>query len=96
MLLAKDEIGYRNMLKLSSLAHTEGFYYKPRIDFELLTKYKNGILALSACAGGVVSAHLVNDDFDEAREVAKMYYQLFGEDFYLEIQNHGIDVEKKF
>ena len=95
VLLAKDEIGYRNMLKLSSLAHTEGFYYKPRIDFELLTKYKNGILALSACAGGVVSAHLVNDDFDEAREVAKMYYQLFGEDFYLEIQNHGIDVEKK-
>lgn len=95
VLLAKNEKGYRNLLKLSTLAHTEGFYYKPRIDFELLTQYHEDIIGLSACANGVVSAHLVNNNYAEAREIAIMYHNLFGDDFYLEIQNHHMEVEER-
>ncbi len=94
VLLAKNEKGYRNLLKLTTLAHTEGFYYKPRIDFELLTQYHEGIVALSACANGVVAAHLVNNNYAEASNIAMMYKGLLGDDFYLEIQNHHSDVEK--
>jgi DNA polymerase-3 subunit alpha len=94
VLLAKDETGYKNLLKLISLGHTEGFYYKPRIDAELLRKYSNGLVALSACAGGVVSAHLVNNDYPQAKEAAIIYKEIFGNDFYLEIQNHGMELEK--
>ena len=94
VLLAKNEEGYRNLLKLTTLAHTEGFYYKPRIDFELLTQYHSGVVALSACANGVVAAHLVGNNYNEARDVAGMYKSLLGEDFYLEIQNHNSEVEK--
>jgi DNA polymerase-3 subunit alpha len=93
VLLAKNEIGYRNLIKLTTLGHLEGFYYKPRIDFELLTKYSEGLIALSACAGGVVSAHLVNESYDDAKEIALMYRELFGDDFYLEMQNHHYDIE---
>ena len=94
VLLAKNERGYKNLLKLTTLAHTEGFYYKPRIDFELLTQYHEGVIALSACANGVVAAHLVNNNYAEARDVAVMYKNLMGDDFYLEIQNHNSEVEK--
>ncbi|HTX19398.1 MAG TPA: DNA polymerase III subunit alpha [Bacteroidota bacterium] len=94
VLLAKNEEGYRNLIKLTTLAHTEGFYYKPRIDFELLSKHRAGVVGLSACANGVVSAHLVANNYDEARVVARMYSELLGDDFYLEIQNHNSDVEK--
>jgi len=94
VLLAKNEKGYRNLLKLTTLAHTEGFYYKPRIDFELLTQYHEGVIALSACANGVVAAHLVNNNYAEARDIAMMYKNLMGDDFYLEIQNHNSEVEK--
>lgn len=93
LLLAKNEIGYKNLVKLSSLGHTEGFYYKPRIDVELLSGYREGIVATSACPGGVVSAHLVNDAYDEALEAAALYRDIFGEDFYIEIQNHGLEIE---
>ena len=68
VLLAKDKSGYDNLVKLISIGHTEGFYYKPRIDAEILSKYSNGLVALSACAGGVVSAHLVNNDYKQAKE----------------------------
>ena len=94
VLLAKNEKGYRNLLKLSTLGHTEGFYYKPRIDFELLSQHHEDIVALSACANGVVAAHLVNNNYDEARDVATMYKKLFGDDFYLEIQNHNYEIER--
>jgi DNA polymerase-3 subunit alpha len=94
VLLAKNETGYKNLLKLISLGHTEGFYYKPRIDAELLRKYSDGLVALSACAGGVVSAHLVNNDYPQAKEAAIIYKEIFGSDFYLEIQNHGMELEK--
>ena len=94
LLLAKNEIGYKNLMKLCTLGHTEGFYYKPRIDAELLAQYKEGILATSACPGGVVGAHLANNDYEEARSYASIYKDIFGEDFYIEIQNHGMEVER--
>lgn len=91
VLLAKDEQGYRNLIKLTSLAHTEGFYYKPRIDRELLKQYHQGIIATSACIGGVVGSHLVNNDYAQAREAAEWYSNVFGDDFYLEVQNHSLE-----
>lgn len=94
ILLAKNYDGYRTLNKLTSRAHTEGFYYKPRIDRALLEEHHEGLVCLSACAGGVVSAHLVNQNMDAAREAAIWYRELFGEDFYLEIQDHGIPVDK--
>ena len=94
ILLAKNKQGYKNLSKLSTLGHTEGFYYKPRIDLELLKKYREGLVCTSACAGGVVSTHLVNNNYDKAREVAKIYKDIFEEDFYLEIQDHGMEVDK--
>ncbi len=94
ILLAKNKEGYKNLSKLSTLGHTEGFYYKPRIDLELLRKYRDGLVCTSACAGGVVSSHLVNGNYDKARDVAKAYKDIFEEDFYLEIQDHSMDVEK--
>lgn len=94
ILLAKNKQGYKNLSKLSTLGFTEGFYYKPRIDLELLKKYKDGLICSSACAGGIVSVHLKNNDYDKAKQVAETYKEIFGDDFYLEIQDHGIDVEK--
>lgn len=94
ILLCKDFTGYKNLIKLVTLGHIEGYYYKPRIDFELLSQYHEGLVCMSACAGGVVASHLIAGDFDEAKEIATMYKNLFGDDFYLEIQDHGIPAEK--
>jgi DNA polymerase III subunit alpha len=94
VLLAKNNTGYRNLIKLSTLGHTEGFYYKPRIDVDLLKEYSEGVLCLSACAGGIVSAHLVDGNYDAAKETAILYKEIFGDDFYLEIQNHAYAPEK--
>ncbi len=93
VLLAKNLQGYRNLVKLCTLGHTEGFYYKPRIDSELLKRYADGLIALSACAGGVVSRPLAAGNYTEAREAALIYKEIFGGDFYIEIQNHGVDKE---
>lgn len=94
ILLAKNKQGYDNLSKLSTLGHTEGFYYKPRIDLEILKQYREGLICTTACAGGVVSTHLVNGNYEKARSVAKRFKDLFGDDFYLEIQDHGMDVDK--
>ncbi len=94
VLLAKNLAGYRNLIKLVSLGFTEGFYYKPRIDIELLKKYAGGLVALSACPSGVVAHHLVEGHFDDARRTAILFKEIFGDDFYLEIQNHGLEKEK--
>ncbi len=94
ILLAKNKQGYQNLSKLSTLGHTEGFYYKPRIDLELLRKYRDGLVCTSACAGGVISTHLINGNYDKAREIAKIFKDIFDDDFYLEIQDHNMDVEK--
>jgi DNA polymerase-3 subunit alpha len=94
ILLAKNKIGYNNLSKLSTLGHTEGFYYRPRVDLELLRKYSEGLVCTSACAGGVVASQLVNNDYEGARDTAKIYKEIFGDDFYLEIQNHNMEIEK--
>ncbi|HED06336.1 MAG TPA: DNA polymerase III subunit alpha, partial [Ignavibacteria bacterium] len=94
ILLAKNKIGYRNLSKLSTLGHTEGFYYKPRIDLELLREYHEGLVCTSACAGGIVSSYLVNNDYDKAKKNAIQYKEIFGDDFYLEIQNHFMENDK--
>ncbi len=92
--LAKNYSGYKNLVKLVSLAHLEGYYYKPRIDFELLKEYHEGLIALSGCLSGPVSEPLVNGDFDTALKAARIYKELFGDDFYLEVHSHGLDEEK--
>ncbi len=90
ILIAKNLTGYHNLCKLSSIGFLEGFYYRPRIDLEVLRKHSEGLICSSACLGGVVSVHLVNNDYDKARQVAKIYKDLFGDDFYLEMQDHGL------
>jgi DNA polymerase III subunit alpha len=95
ILLAKNETGYRNLIKLISIGHTEGYYYKPRIDAEVLSEYHEGLIATSACAGGVISCYITRDDLNTAEKMTGVYKDIFGEDFYLEIQDHGIPAEKK-
>lgn len=96
ILLAKNETGYRNLIKINSIGHTEGYYYKPRVDIEVLNKYKEGLVALSACAHGVISCYIVRDDLRMAMKMAGIYKDIYGEDFYLELQNHiSLDSEKK-
>lgn len=96
LLLAKNDVGYRNLIKINSIGHTEGYYYKPRVDLEILERYKEGLVALSACAHGVISCYIVRDDLRTARKMAGVYKDIYGEDFYLELQNHlTLDSEKK-
>lgn len=94
LLLAKNNQGYKNLSKLSTLGHTEGYYYRPRIDLELLKKYHDGLICTSACAGGIISSHLINNNYDKAKQTAKIYKEIFEDDFYLEIQDHGMEIEK--
>ena len=90
ILLAKDNKGYQNLSKLVSLGFTEGYYYKPRIDLEILEKYHEGIICLSGCLAGSVSQAILNGNIEEAENVAKWHKNVFGEDYYLEIQNNGV------
>src|SRR6476620_2652945 len=77
VILARDLAGYKNLVKLSSLAYTEGFYSKPRVDRELLAKYNEGIIVSSACLAGEVAQHLMADEYDQARAAAKWYGDVF-------------------
>jgi len=88
ILLAKDQTGYKNLIKLVSLAHLEGFYYKPRIDWELLEKYHTGLVCTSACVEGEIASLILDKNPELAAKRAKDYHQLFGPDYYLEIQRH--------
>ena len=90
ILLAKDNEGYKNLAKLVSIGFTEGYYYKPRIDKEVLRKYSKGLVCLSACLAGEVASNILNGNMEKAEEVALWYKSIFGEDYYLEIQNNGI------
>ncbi len=90
ILLASNLDGYKNIIKLSTLSHLEGFYYKPRIDKELLRKYSDGVIALSACLGGEISRLLVANHYEKAKRVALEYQEIFGKgNFFLEIQRHA-------
>ncbi|MGA2642931.1 MAG: DNA polymerase III subunit alpha, partial [Spirochaetia bacterium] len=91
VLLVRNFAGYSNLLALSSLGYTEGFYYKPRIDDELLERHHEGLIALSGCLAGEIPAAILNGQHEEARARARHYRELFGPDgFYLEVQDHGI------
>jgi len=95
VLLAKDETGYRNLLKLVSSGYLEGFYYRPRIDKEILSEFKEGLLGTSACLKGEVAQKLMQGDFSAALKSADDYQQIFGKgNFYLELMQHGISEQK--
>jgi DNA polymerase-3 subunit alpha len=96
VLLATDQRGYRNLSKLVSLGYLEGFYYRPRVDKELLQQYSAGLIALSACLKGSVASGITADKYDEARSEAGQLQEIFGAgNFFLEIQDHGIEDQKK-
>ena len=90
ILLAKNQNGYKNLSKLVSLSYTEGFYYKPRIDKEILQEYHEDLICCSACLAGEVNQAILKEDMEEAKRVANWYRDVFGEDYYLEIQNNGV------
>src|SRR6267154_2535723 len=96
VLLAKDETGYRNLIKLATAAHLEGYYYKPRIDKELLAAHKEGLIALSGCLASEIPESITRDQLPKAREAIDWFKQTLGaENFYLELQNHGIAEQAK-
>ncbi len=95
ILLCKNKVGYKNLIKLDSIAYVDGFYYKPRIDYKLLKEHSEGLVCLSACLQGRVSKRLVRNDYEGAVEAAKMLKDIFGEDFYIELQDHGIPEQKR-
>lgn len=90
ILLAKNNQGYKNLSKLVSLSFIDGYYYKPRIDHEILEQYSEGLVCLSACLAGEVNQALLNGQTEKAEEVALWHKKVFGEDYYIEIQNNGI------
>ena len=96
LLLCKDQVGYQNLIKLVSTAYLEGFYYKPRIDKDLLAAHSKGLICTSACLRGDLNEALLQKGYDEGRRLAYTYQDMFGkENFYLEIQDHGLDQDKE-
>ena len=90
ILLAKNKTGYQNLIKLVSMSFTDGYYYKPRIDLEILEKYSEGLVCLSACLAGQINQAILQDNMEKAKEIALWHKRVFGEDYYLEIQNNGL------
>ena len=90
ILLVKNKTGYQNLIKLVSLSFTEGFYYKPRIDLEILEKYSEGLICLSACLAGSINQAILRDDIEKAKEIALWHKRVFKDDYYLEVQNNGL------
>lgn len=95
VLIAKDKQGYANLVKLVSIAHCEGFYYKPRINFDLIKQYHEGLICLSACIQGEIADLILQKELAKAKERAQKYKGLFGEDYYIELQDHGLDKQKR-
>lgn len=95
VLLAKHREGYKNLVKLCSRAYIEGFYYKPRIDMELLKEYSEGLICLSGSRGGEIARAIVNSNIQDAENITSRYHELFGDDFYMQIQNHGVQFDDK-
>ncbi len=91
ILLAKNNQGYKNLSKLVSIGFVDGYYYKPRIDYEVLEKYSEGLVCLSACLAGAVNQALLNGQQEKAEEIAMWHKNVFGEDYYIEIQNNGLE-----
>src|SRR6266436_2765438 len=96
VLLAKNLEGYHNLIRLTSKAYTEGFYYKPRIDRELLSANHEGLIALSGCMSGIPSAMLARDRFDDATAAALEFQEIMGKgNYFLEIQDHGLEAQER-
>ncbi|MFQ5571842.1 MAG: DNA polymerase III subunit alpha, partial [Rhodothermales bacterium] len=95
VLFAKNEQGYRNLIRLSSLSYTDGYYYKPRIDHEALRCYSEGLVATTCCLQGEVLQTILHKGEDAARTIFEEYLDIFGDDYYIELQDHGIDEQKK-
>ncbi len=89
VLLAMNQTGYQNLMRLSTIANTEGFYYRPRVDHDLLKKYNEGLIVLSGCIGGEVGDALRQGQYEQAKKLATWYKSIFGDRYYLEIQDHG-------
>ena len=94
MLIAKDQTGYKNLVKLVSTAKCKGMYYKPRINHELIEKHHEGLICLSACVQGEVAQGFIQGNKEASYEAAKFYKGLFGEDYYIELQDHGLEKQK--
>ncbi len=95
LLLAKNKTGYKNIVKLDSMSYIDGFYGKPRIDYNLVKKYSEGVICLSACLAGRIPQLLLNGDYEGAKAWAQDMKNTFGDDFYIELQDHGIVEEKQ-
>ncbi len=95
VLLAKDDIGYKNLCKLNSVSFKDGFYYKPRIDHKLLQEHSEGLVCLSACLAGDIPQAILNRDYQEAKRLVQWFKGVFGDDFYLELQNHHLPEEQE-
>ena len=96
ILLARNQTGWKNLMRLSSIGYLEGFYYRPRVDMEVLRQYSEGIIATSACVAGAIPRALLDGDREKAKSIALEYLSIFGEgNFYLELQDHGIEEEKR-
>ena len=95
LLLAKNKTGYKNIVKLDSMSYIDGFYGKPRIDYNLIKQHSEGVICLSACLAGRIPQYLLHGEYDKAREFALDMKNTFGDDFYIEIQDHGIEEEKQ-
>ena len=95
VLLCKNEQGYKNLCYMVSMSFIDGFYSRPRVDMDLLSKHHEGLIALSGCVAGKIPQYILAGDLDEAENAAIELKEIFGEDFYLEIQNHGLDDERK-
>ena len=95
VLLAKNKTGYKNIVKLDSLSYIDGFYGKPRISYEYIKKYSEGVICLSACLAGRIPQYLMQGEYDKAKEFALEMKGVFGEDFYIELQDHGIEEERQ-
>ncbi len=95
ILLCKNKQGYKNLIKLDSIAYVDGFHYKPRIDYKTLKEYSEGLVCLSACLAGRVAKRLLANDYEGAKQVALMLYDIYKDDFYLEIQDHDLPEQKR-
>ena len=96
ILLAENEEGYKNLIKIVSAGFTEGFYYKPRVDFDILKENHRGLIVLSACLAGELPKAILNGDYNGAKEIAQKYIDIFGkENYFIEIQDHGIADQKR-
>ncbi|EPY2276933.1 DNA polymerase III subunit alpha [Clostridium sporogenes] len=95
VLLVKNEIGYKNLMEIVSKASVEGFYYKPRVDHEFLKEHSEGLIALSACLGGEVQSNILKGNLEKSKKAALIYKDIFKEDFYLELQYHGMEEQLK-